>query len=73
MSRAGRRGATAAIPALWGHDAFSDGAGMNEIGKMAAFVQRNMPQSNPGSLTAQQAYDVAAYVHSKPHVPFNMK
>ena len=62
-----------AIPALWGHDAFSDGAGMNEVAKMAAFVQRNMPQSNPGSLMAQQAYDVAAYVHSKPHVRFDMK
>jgi thiosulfate dehydrogenase len=62
-----------AIPALWGPDAFSDGAGMNEIAKMAAFVQHNMPQSNPGSLTAQQAYDVAAYIHSKPHVRFDMK
>jgi len=54
------------IPALWGPDAYSDGAGMNEIGKMAAFVQHNMPETNPGSLTPQQAYDVAAYVHSKP-------
>jgi thiosulfate dehydrogenase len=25
-----------------------------------------MPQSSPGSLTAQQAFDVAAYVHSQP-------
>jgi len=62
-----------AIPALWGPDAYSDGAGMNEIGKMAAFVQHNMPQANPGSLTPQQAYDVAAYVHSKPHMRFDLK
>jgi thiosulfate dehydrogenase len=61
------------IPALWGHDAYSDGAGMNEVAKMAAFVQHNMPQSNPGSLTVQQAYDVAAYIHSKPHMHFDMK
>ncbi len=61
-----------AIPALWGPDAYSDGAGIHEIGKMAAFVQRNMPQTNPGSLTPQQAYDVAAYVHSKPHQRFDI-
>jgi thiosulfate dehydrogenase len=62
-----------AIPALWGPDAFSDGAGMNQIPKMAAFVQHNMPQDQPDSLTPQEAYDVAAFVHSKPHVVFNMK
>jgi thiosulfate dehydrogenase len=66
-------GQTPAIPALWGPDAYSDGAGMNRIDQMAAFVQHNMPQSNPGSLTAQQAYDVAAYIHSKPHERFQMK
>jgi thiosulfate dehydrogenase len=62
-----------AIPSLWGPGAYNDGAGMNEIGKMAAFVQHNMPQTNPGSLTPQQAYDVAAYVHSKPHIRFEIK
>ena len=61
------------IPAVWGPDAFSDGAGMHDIGKMAAFVQHNMPQTDPGSLTPQQAYDVAAYIHSKPHERFNLK
>jgi thiosulfate dehydrogenase len=60
-------------PALWGPDAFSDGAGMHQIPKMAAFVQHNMPQDQPGSLTPQEAYDVAAYIHGKPHVAFNMK
>jgi cytochrome c len=44
---------------------------MNQVSKMAAFVLRNMPQNNPGSLTRQQAYDVAAYVASKPHSPYN--
>jgi len=61
-----------AIPALWGPDAYSDGAGMNYIDRMAAFVQHNMPQSNPGSLTPQQAFDVATYVHSKPHPHFQL-
>jgi thiosulfate dehydrogenase len=61
------------IPALWGPDAYSDGAGMNQIAKMAAFVQHNMPQTDPDTLTPQEAYDVAAYVHSKPHTAFVMK
>ncbi len=61
-----------AIPAVWGPDAFSDGAGMHDISKMAAFVQHNMPINNPRSLTPQQAYDVATYIHSKPHQPFDI-
>jgi thiosulfate dehydrogenase len=62
-----------AIPAVWGPDAYSEGAGMHDITKMAAFVQHNMPLSNPGSLTPQQAYDVAAYIHFMPHETFDIK
>jgi thiosulfate dehydrogenase len=61
------------IPALWGAGAYSDGAGMNNVDRMAAFVQHNMPQTNPGSLSPQQAFDVATYVHSKPHPHFELK
>jgi thiosulfate dehydrogenase len=60
-------------PPLWGPGAYNAGAGMNRISTMAAFVRENMPQNDPGSLTAQQAYDVAAYVNSKPHTPFNIR
>ena len=59
-----------AIPGVWGPNAYDTGAGMNDIAKMAAFVQHNMPKTDPGSLTPQQAYDVAAYINSKPHEPF---
>jgi thiosulfate dehydrogenase len=62
-----------AIPAVWGPDAYDDGAGMNDVAKMAAFVQHNMPQTDPGSLTPQQAYDVAAFINSKPHEKFIIK
>jgi len=61
------------IPAVWGPDSYSDGAGMHQIPKMAAFVQHNMPQNDPGTLTPQDAYDVSAYVHSMPHTQFVMK
>jgi thiosulfate dehydrogenase len=60
-------------PALWGPNSFSDGAGMNQIAKMAAFVQHNMPQTDPDTLTPQEAYDVASFIHSKPHTAFVMK
>ena len=60
-----------AMPALWGRNSFNDGAGMDKPSKMAAYVFHNMPQNSPGSLTPQEAYDVAAYIHSKPRPKFN--
>ena len=59
------------LPPLWGPGAYNDGAGMNQIPKMAAFVAANMPQNHPGSLTPQQAFDVAAFVHAQPHPKLN--
>jgi thiosulfate dehydrogenase len=60
-----------AAPPVWGPGAYNDGAGMNGIPNMAAFVQHNMPANKPGSLSAQDAYDVAAFIRSKPHTAFN--
>lgn len=59
------------IPAVWGKDSYNDGAGMNNPKKMAAFVAHNMPQNHPGTLTPQEAYDVATYVHTMPRQKFN--
>lgn len=61
------------FPPLWGADAFNDGAGMNGVDKMAAFVQYNMPHNRKGILSAQDAYDVAAFVHAQPRPAFNHK
>ncbi|MFP5230566.1 MAG: c-type cytochrome [Acidobacteriota bacterium] len=58
-------------PPLWGPDSFNDGAGMNDVRKMASFVQRNMPQNRMGILTPQQAFDVAAFIHRQPRPHFN--
>jgi len=44
---------------------------MNNINKMAAFVQHNMPQNRMGILSAQEAYDVAGFVHAQPRPVFN--
>jgi thiosulfate dehydrogenase len=62
-------GISGVFPPLWGAKSFNDGAGMSHLDKMTRFVRYNMPQNAPGSLTLQQAYDVAAFVltHSRPH------
>jgi thiosulfate dehydrogenase len=52
------------IPALWGPKSFSIGASMARLERAAAFIRRNMPFDRPGTLTDQQAYDVARYVTS---------
>jgi thiosulfate dehydrogenase len=54
------------IPALWGPRSFSIGASMAREERAASFIWHNMPQSKPGSLTPQEAFDVAAFVNSHP-------
>jgi thiosulfate dehydrogenase len=54
------------IPALWGARSYSIGASMGREERAASFIRHFMPLSNPGSLTDQQAYDVAAYVNAQP-------
>ncbi len=58
-------------PPLWGARSFNDGAGMNGLPKLAAFVQHNMPQNRTGLLSVQDAYDVAAYVLLQPRPRMN--
>lgn len=59
------------FPPLWGPRSFNDGAGMNGVDKMAAFVHYNMPHNRKGVLSVQDAYDVAAYVHAQPRPAYN--
>lgn len=51
-------------PPVWGPASFSIGAGMARLRTAASFIRHNMPYDLPGTLTDQQAYDVAAYVNS---------
>ncbi len=51
----------ATFPALAGPHSFNVGAGMARLHTAAAFVKWNMPQGRGGTLTDQEAYDVAAY------------
>ena len=52
-------------PPLWGARSYNWGAGMATIDKAAAFIHANMPLGQEGSLTVQQAWDVATFIDSQ--------
>lgn len=59
-------------PPLWGQQSFNDGAGLNRISNMAAFIHYNMPNGTTykqPALSVEDSWDVAAYLLSKvrPH------
>ncbi|MGO1500321.1 MAG: c-type cytochrome [Marinobacter sp.] len=60
-----------AFPALWGPGSYNWGAGMHRVNTAAGFIYANMPLGQPYSLTAQEAWDVAAFVntHERPPDP----
>ncbi|MGM8365774.1 c-type cytochrome [Virgibacillus sp. W0181] len=55
-------------PALWGDGSFNEAAGMTKIEKAAGFIRNNMPKDQPGTLTDQEAADIAAFLlsHERP-------
>lgn len=59
------------FPPLWGPESFNWGAGMGSISNAAKFVKANMPLSQGGALSDQQAWDVAFYLdsHERPQDP----
>src|SRR6185437_9001484 len=60
-----------AFPALWGDASFNWGAGMADISNAAAFIKGNMPLGRGGTLTDQEAWDVATFIdsHDRPQDP----
>jgi thiosulfate dehydrogenase len=66
----GVAGEGSAAPPLWGKNSYNNGAGMSRLSVFAAFAKKLMPFDKPGTLTPQQAYDVAAYVNSRPRPDF---
>lgn len=53
---------TQAGPPVWGPESYNDGAGLARLSKLGGFVQRNMPKGAEGSLSEQEAIDIAAYI-----------
>ena len=54
------------FPPLWGPNSYNWGAGMHRVNTAAGFIKANMPFGRGGTLTDQQAWDVAAFVNSRP-------
>ena len=59
------------FPALWGAKSFNWGAGMASIKNAAGFIRANMPLGLGGTLSDQQAWDVATFMdsHERPQDP----
>ncbi len=49
------------FPPLWGERSYNIGAGMARLNTAAAFIKWNMPLNQGGTLTDQEAYDIASY------------
>ena len=59
------------FPPLWGAESFNWGAGMHRVNTAADFIKANMPLAKGGTLTDQQAWDVATFLmsHERPQDP----
>lgn len=66
-----KAGATQVFPPLWGPRSFNWGAGMHQINNAAGFIKANMPLGLGGTLTDQEAWDVAYFMnaHERPQDP----
>lgn len=54
------------FPPLWGEESYNWGAGMHRVWTAAAFIKANMPLGQGNTLTDQEAWDVAAWINTKP-------
>jgi thiosulfate dehydrogenase len=64
---------TVAGPPLWGPKSYNIGAGMARVNTAARFIHHLMPRDRPGSLTPQQAFDVATFINRQPRPDFAAK
>jgi len=55
----------AVFPPLWGEKSYNWGAGMHRINTAAGFIKANMPLSQGGQLSDQDAWDVAYFINSQ--------
>ncbi|MGA9855635.1 MAG: c-type cytochrome [Gammaproteobacteria bacterium] len=59
------------FPPLWGPKSFNWGAGLERVSTAAGFIKANMPYGAGGTLSDQDAWDLAAFVdsHTRPQDP----
>ncbi|HEX3702085.1 MAG TPA: c-type cytochrome [Vicinamibacterales bacterium] len=60
---------------LWGPASWNDGAGASRVYTLAGIIRYSMPYLDPGSLTDEEAQQLAAFITSKPRpvYPFKAK
>jgi thiosulfate dehydrogenase len=61
---------TMAGPPVWGPNSYNIGAGMARVTLAASFIKANMPRGWGWSVTDDEAFDVAAYINSRPRPDF---
>lgn len=59
-----------AFPPTWGDRSFNIGAGMARLDTAAAFIRHNMPRGAGGTLSDQDAYDIADFMIYQPRPDF---
>ena len=58
---------------MWGPDSWNDGAGASRVYTLAGIIRYAMPYLDPGSLTDEEAQQVAAFITSKPRPSYPSK
>jgi thiosulfate dehydrogenase len=58
---------------LWGPNSWNDGAGAARVYTLAGIVRYSMPYLDPGSLTDEDAQEVAAFIDAKPRPAYPFK
>lgn len=66
-----RAGNKQVFPPLWGPKSYNWGAGMHQLANASGFIQANMPLGKGGTLSEQEAWDVAVFMnsHERPQDP----
>jgi thiosulfate dehydrogenase len=58
---------------LWGQDSWNDGAGAARVYTLAGMIRHSMPYLDPGSLSDEEAQQIAAFINSQPRPRFPLK
>ncbi len=61
-------------PPLWGPHSYNDGAGINQLSKLAGFIKNNMPNTvnyHQPTLSNEDAWNVAAFINSHERPQFD--
>ena len=58
---------------MWGPGSWNDGAGAARIYTLAGIIRYAMPYLDPGSLSDEEAQQIAAFITSKPRPAYPFK